>query len=146
MRASRLFENGRPKEAFRLFKGGAEAGDSGCMLNLGVLYGDGANGSPNREREMFWYKKALAYGEMSAFSNLAIAYKEQRLYRKSEAWFKKAIAAGDEDANLELAKLLLSRGASLRSVSAFLMAAAASQNVAIATMEEAQSLLDENQT
>ena len=143
VRANRLLENGNQQEAFRLFRGGAEAGDSGCMLNLGVLYGDGVSGAPDHERELFWYKKSLARGETSAISNIAISYKEQRRYRKAEAWFNKAIAAGDGDANLELAKLLLSRGTPRHRVVPLLEAAVSSPDVTVASVEEAQGLLNE---
>lgn len=109
IKASKYWDQGCDLKAFECFLEGAEAGNPGCMLNVGVMYGDGVVPDIENRHELFWYKKAWGEGETSSATNIAIVYKNQKQFKQAETWFQLAIDSGDGDANLELAKMYLSR-------------------------------------
>jgi TPR repeat protein len=140
-KAYQFYEKGMPEEAFSWFLKGAEAGDTSCMIWVGVLYGDGVKEDTKNKKEISWYERAWNNGELSAANNLAIVYKNKKHYSEAEHWFKEAICAGDGDANLELAKMLISLGREYKEVRSYLTATIESIYVTEGSIEEAQTLL-----
>lgn len=140
-RAYAFYENGMKKDAFDWFLKGAESGDTSCMIWIGVLYGDGVKEDAQNKNEIYWYEAAWSRGELSAANNLAIVYKNQEHYSEAERWFKKAIHGGDGDANLELAKMLLSIGREHQEVCSYLESTIGSSYVTEASIEEARQIL-----
>ena len=143
MRAYRLHETGQIEKAFEWLKKGAEAGNTSCMIWLGVLYGDGIGSDPHNKKEIFWYKKAWRKNDSSAPNNLAIVYKNQHKYDLAEKWFKIAIESGDGDANLELAKLYLIMRCPAELIKKYLRATINSRYVTGHSIEEAEKILNE---
>jgi TPR repeat protein len=139
-KAYEFYEKGMQEEAFSWFLKGAEAGDTSCMIWVGVLYGDGVKEDTKNKKEISWYERAWNKGELSAANNLAIVYKNQKHYSEAEHWFKEAICAGDGDANLELAKMLISLGRENKEVRSYLTATIESNYVTEASFEEARTL------
>lgn len=141
IKASRFWEKGFDEQAFRWFLHGAKAGNTACMLNLGVMYGDRRPINKYKKQELFWYKKAWKKGELSAASNIAIAYIELKQLKKAEKWFTIAIRSGDRDANLELAKMYIKFSIKLRDIPRLLEETISSNHVTQGSVEEAQCLL-----
>jgi TPR repeat protein len=90
--------------AFLAFRRGAEAGDDGALLNLGVCY-DHATGT-RRNRAKAWrcyhrlWRKTQQY---TAANNLATWHRDGGNQRLAFSWYQKAADAGDGDAHVALA-------------------------------------------
>ncbi|MGI0118261.1 tetratricopeptide repeat protein [Zooshikella sp. RANM57] len=141
-KAYKYYHVGRVADSFNWFVKGALAGNTSCMIWVGVLYGDGIKPDFRNQKEIKWYKKAWKKGELSSANNLAIVYKNQRKYGLAEKWFKLAIAKGDGDANLELAKLYIHLKADKGIIIQYLNETIESDYVTEASAEEASSLMD----
>ncbi len=144
-KAYSLYERGKVAESFEWFLKGASAGDASCMIWVGVLYGDGVKQDIRNQREIGWYKRAWRSGDLSAATNIAIVYRNQKHYANAEIWFRKAINSGDGDANLELAKMLAMLGRSEEEICSYLEETIASKHVTGDSVEEAEQLLKERQ-
>lgn len=140
--AYRLYEKGNHKASFEVFSQGAEAGDSSCMVWLGILYGDGVKEDKQNSNEIYWYKKAWEKRDPSAPSNLAIVYKNKNEFAEAEKWFMVAIENGDGDANLELAKMYIIMEKDNSIIRKFLQDTIDSVSVTEKSIEEAHELLD----
>jgi len=103
-RANEHWEGGKLRSAFRLFLACAEGGDSGCQVNLGTFYRDGIGVKPNRDRALYWYRRAYRQGESAAASNIGVVYRDEKNLKQALAWFERA---GDGDANLAIARMYL---------------------------------------
>ncbi len=109
-RADQAWEAGNLRSAFRLFLRAAKAGEIGCQLNLGTFYCHGIGVKPNREKALYWYRRAYKLGYSPAASNIACVYRDEDNQRKTLEWFQRAVNLGDVEANLNIAKILLDRG------------------------------------
>jgi len=103
-RADKQWEAGKLRSAFCLFLACAKAGDSGCRVNLGTFYRDGIGVKPNRERALYWYRRAYRQGEGAAASNIGVLYRDERKLKQALAWFERA---KDGDAYLAIARIYL---------------------------------------
>ena len=90
------------KEAFAVFKTGAEHGNVGSMRNLGVAYVRGDSVAQDYAKAREWYEKAAAKGDASAMTDLGLLYNNgqgvAQDYAKAREWFEKAAANGDAPA------------------------------------------------
>lgn len=142
IKANALYEKGMHEKAFDWFLKGANAGNSSCMVWLGVLYGEGVKEDARNQKELTWYKRAWKRGDLIAPNNIAIVYKNQKRYLQAERWFKTAIQSGNGDANLELAKMLITIRRDNNEICKYLRATIESSHVSEYSVEEAQRLLD----
>ena len=140
-KAYRFYEKGLPEKAFEWFLKGAKAGDTSCMIWVGLLYGDGVKADARNQKEIAWYKRAWKKGASTALLNLAIVYRNQKRFSKAERCFKTAIQDGDGDANLELAKMYISIGRPKKEIENYLAATIDSDYVTEYSIEEAHGLL-----
>jgi hypothetical protein len=107
------------KEAFAVFKTGADHGDATSMRYLGLLYnlGDGVVQDYAKARE--WYEKAAYKDEATAMSNLGVLYANgqgvAQDYAKAREWYEKAADKGDASATAYLKKLSTREAAGARS-------------------------------
>ena len=108
-RASKRWDEGELKSAFHLFLAGAKSGDSGSQLNLGTFYCDGIGVKPNRDRALYWYRRAYKLGQRCAANNIAVLFSTEGKSSLALSWFGRAAELGDGDANVEMAKLYLLR-------------------------------------
>jgi len=136
-RADRLQEAGKFRSAFRLFLACARAGDSGCQNNVGNFYRDGIGIRPNRERALYWYRRAYRRGLRGAASNIGVLFRDENNFALALAWFKRA---GDGDADLAIANMYLGKKSPSKAVP-YLQQAFRSHNVSEASREEAERLL-----
>jgi len=75
------------------------------MLNSGYFCYYGLYVRKDKDKALYWYKKAYMFKHAAAASNIAIIYKERKDWRKMLWWFHKAVALGDGDALYEIATL-----------------------------------------
>ena len=141
IKAYKLYEVGLLDEAFTWFLRGAKAGNTSCMLWVGILYGDGVRPDLLNINEIIWYKRAWKKHDSTALNNLAIVYKNQRKFERAEKWFKIAIENGDGDSNLELAKMYINMSKPNGIIKDLLEATINSDSATEASIEEAQDLL-----
>ena len=144
LKAHEAWDSGNVSLAFEFFSECARQGSEGCMLDLGYFYDEGIGTAIDKKRAMYWYKKSYRLGSSSAASNIAILYREQGRFDLTAQWFKRAIQLNDGDAEVELAKLLISgKGVrkSFSAATAHLSNALISNNLTPAGKEEAEELL-----
>lgn len=77
-------------------------------MAIGNFYCDGIGVGVNIERAKYWYGRAYKQGFGPAANNLGTLYRDEEKRLQAARWFKRAVALGDKDADLELAKVLLS--------------------------------------
>lgn len=142
-RACQLLDQGRPKQAFRLFHTAASLGHASSQLDLGVLYDEGRGVKPSKARAMYWYRRALKNGSPSAAHNIGTLYRDSGRDNLALRWFRRSLKNGDDDALLEIAKVHLKKpnGARIRSARKQLAMAAESKNITPASRDEARRLL-----
>jgi len=136
-RADKEWEAGRLKSAFRLFLTCAKAGDSGCQVNLGTFYRDGIGMKPNRDRALYWYRRAYRNGERTAASNVGVLYRDERKLKQALAWFERA---KDGDADLAIALMYLQENDRTNAIH-YLERTCKAECVTEASRDEAQQLL-----
>jgi hypothetical protein len=141
--ASASWEEGRIKEAFRLFLAAAKAGDPSSQLNVGFFYDTGLGVKKSRPQAMYWYRRAWRRGETIAATNIAIVYRDEGRLRLALRWFEKAVALGDDDAMLDMARLYAGSLANPTKARRLLRKVLASKNVTEESQEQAARLLEQ---
>lgn len=142
-KAGAEWEKGNLREALKLFKQAADEGDEGAQHNVGYFYDVGEGIPVDKEKALFWYKKAFENGAKYSCDNIGIIYKERGDIDSAKIWFMKGANSGDGDSALLLAKLYLESPHQAEHLKAkkFLKLAISSQNITEDSREEAQSLL-----
>jgi TPR repeat protein len=138
------WDSGDVKAAFRLFRSMAESGDKGAWLNLGYFYDVGLGIRKNRTEALRWYRRAYRAGDSSAASNIATVYRDEGKHRLAFQWFFRAASMNDGDAEVEVAKRLLSGVGVMKDRSravTVLKRAVASNRITPAGRDEAVELL-----
>ena len=64
------WDAGQLHAAFRLFLRGAKEGDPSAQLNLAYFYGEGLSIRKNRNKELYWLRKAAKQEYASAARNI----------------------------------------------------------------------------
>jgi TPR repeat protein len=141
--ADRLSDEGRHVEAIEIFLELAKSGDEHAMSRLAIIYCDGLGIKKNFDESMKWDLQAIAAGNISSMSNLALTYCQQRRFLEARHWFEQAVAAGDGDAALDLAKLLRVSKFEEDNVKLLLQTVIKSKFVTKGSIEEAKALLSE---
>jgi TPR repeat protein len=139
--AAKEEDKGNMRKAVRLYLAGAEAGDSGCQLNLGNLYDEGSGVRRDRDAALYWYKRAYRQGHASAAHNIGVTWRNEKRFTRAQEWFRKAVAMGDEESNLEIAKFYLSLKRNPIKAARYLKIVARSNRCTEAGVEEAKSIL-----
>lgn len=98
------------RSALRLFLAGTKGGDIACQLNLGTFYSDGIGMEPNRDRAMYWYRRAYRGGYSPAAHNIGCDYRKENKLDLALAWFERSVNLNDRESNLDIAKIYLQRG------------------------------------
>jgi TPR repeat protein len=85
----------------------AEAGDSGCQNNLGLMYANGEGVPQNDAEAVMWIRKAVEQGHAPAQYSLGVMYRNGRGVPQNDAeavkWYRKAADQGDANAQYNLA-------------------------------------------
>ncbi len=141
--ASALWDEGRIKEAFRLFLAAAKAGDSSSQVNVGFFYDTGQGVKKSRTQAMYWYRKAARRGDAAAATNIGTVYRDEKRPRLALRWFEKAVALGDEGAMLHMARLYAGPLESPMKARRLLRKVLASKNVTEDSQEQAAQILEQ---
>jgi uncharacterized protein len=84
------------KEAFAVFRTGAEHGDRRAMRDLGIAYANGLGVTPDYAEAREWYEKAAAKGDVTAMFKLGGLYDDgqgvPQDHEKAREWYEKAAA------------------------------------------------------
>lgn len=141
-RASRQWDMGNLREAFKLFLEASAGGDTSAFSNLGFFYDQGLGTPVDKKAACLWYKRAARQGEMAGAYNLALWYFENGNPRQGKHWLIKLIDRGDGDAALYLAKWYMKKTdlRSRRLAANFLGHALKAKHATPETREDARSL------
>lgn len=100
-------DDGRLRDAFRLFRQAAMLGHQASELNLGYCFDVGAGVRRSRADALFWYRKAASRGDASAANNIGTLYRDEGRPRLAERWLQRAVSLGSRGSLLDLGKLYL---------------------------------------
>src|SRR5512141_173300 len=104
--ATKAYERGDYKTAYRLFKPLAEQGNADAQYNLGIMYDHGQGVPQAYTKAVRWYRKAAEKGLAQAQFNLGWAYgKGQGIaqdYAEAVRWYRKAAEKGLAQAQFNL--------------------------------------------
>jgi len=143
LQAHDKWEKGDLRSAFRLMKEAAKLGAYAAKNNIGYFYDVGIGVKRNRDQAMYWYRKSFREGGLGA-ANIGTIYRDEMKTSLALHWFNKAVELGDIDANLEVAKLLLSHLNDAKTASRhlkFVIRAKGGIDVTIDSQEQATALL-----
>ncbi len=141
LRASRLWDEGDLRAAYRTFLLGARLGDVGAQLTVGYFFDNGVGVRRSGAKAVYWYRRAIRRGNFAAANNLGTLYRDEGRWELAERWLRRAIALGDDDANLNLAKMLKKLPGRGREVLPLLRAVVRSNSATPASQEEARRLI-----
>ena len=140
-RADQQWEQGNLRSAFRLFLAAAKGGDPGCQTNLGTFYTSGIGVKPNRDRGLYWYRRAYRQGCGGAAANIGDVFRKENKPKQAMAWFERAVKLGFEDSKLDIAKIYLANNDNKQAVRYLKQVQKAGPHIAEASREEARNLL-----
>lgn len=142
-KATEEWDRGRLQSARRLLLAGAKLGDYASQHTLGYFYDTGVGVKRDREAALYWYMKAFRKGYGAAASNVATIYRDEGKYRQALEWFQRAVKLKDADANLEIAKIYITKLDDPAKARVFLMRAirAGADDITEGSREEAHDLL-----
>jgi TPR repeat protein len=80
-------------QAEQWFRSAADAGDTGAMVNLGVLLSD----QDKEDEAEQWFRRAADAGDTDAMVNLGVLLKDRGKEAEAEQWYRKAADAGRHD-------------------------------------------------
>ncbi|MEK6347380.1 MAG: hypothetical protein V4764_07865 [Burkholderia sp.] len=98
-----LHDNGDFQAAFDKVEKAANLGLGDAQSFLANMYDAAEAGPRDREKAIFWYKKAIRNGLAYAASNLALLYKNEGKERWANFWLDRAVEMDDVTAHEELA-------------------------------------------
>jgi len=141
-RASNLYDEGKFRAASGLYLKGAEAGDGSAQLNLGNLFSDGRGVKQDREKGLYWYRRAYRRGWGAAAYNIGLVYRDEEKFGRAVAWLGRAVKLEDADANLEIAKIHIRKNDRTSAIRCLkLISKATVGSISEESREEAQQLL-----
>jgi TPR repeat protein len=129
------------KGAFQFFLESANEGYVPAFGTVGYFYDDGVGVRPNKDLALKWYKRAVAYGNRSSANNIGVIWREKGDLPRALKWFNRAVELGDPDANLEIAKIHLSRSQSSKKARLYLQKVVRTKRATLGSREEATGLL-----
>ena len=105
-----FYSKGDSKVAFTSYQRAAELGDINALNNLGLLYEQGINGSPEPEKALKYYKKAHNSGSSDGTINIAIYYLNGRFIQADTKIGKALLVKAYSNKNYRAKDLLMSFG------------------------------------
>ncbi|MBZ5523621.1 MAG: sel1 repeat family protein [Acidobacteriia bacterium] len=141
LRASKQWDRGELRSAFRLFMAAAKAGDRGAQVNVGYFYDRGVGVRKNRSEALYWYKRAYRRGDAGAANNIGTIWRDEKNARRALFWFQQAVSLGDDGSNLEIARHYLRIEHNPSKARDYLEKVCASNRVSEMEAEEAKRLL-----
>lgn len=141
-RAEDAWKRGQMRQAFRLFLQAAEAGERSAYVLIGQFYDNGDGVRRDEAKALKWYRRAYLNGDgrIVAASNSGCIWRDRGRLDIALKWFRRAVRLNDGDANLELAKIYISKGDLVRA-KAYLEKTRRSKWATEDSQDEAKTLL-----
>ncbi len=141
--ANEAWDQGKNKLAFKLFLRAAELGHGWSYNSIGYFFDHGIGVRKDEERALEWYKKAARHGDVCAYANIGLSYRNAGNRQLAKKWLERARKAGDGSAAVDLAKLVLERpgGSSSTVATKYLKIALKSKSIDEESRVEAGKLL-----
>jgi hypothetical protein len=141
-RACALWDEGKYRQAFNLFRRSAENRDPDAQVNLAHFYSEGLGVRRSIEKALYWYRRAYRAGSAIAASNMGILLLAEGKQARAVQWFERGLRLGDDGAALELGKHHLTVTGNVAEARRYLRRAANSKKVSEDTASEAAGLLE----
>lgn len=139
-RAEKAWDKGQNRRAFQLMLAAAEAGVTAAFSTVACFYDFGEGVQPDQEQALYWYGRGASWCYLSA-NNIGCIWRDRGQPERAVRWFKRAVALGDADANLNIAKIYLSKKRSSAAAVRYLKRARRSKRITEYSKEEAGILL-----
>jgi TPR repeat protein len=139
-RGDEAWSKGHPRPAFRLFLAAARAGMEAAFSTVGNFYHIGIGVKANPDAALYWYRLAYRSGARSVANNIGCILRDRKKFGQAIEWFRRAVQQNDGDANLNIAKVYLNKGDSVKTRS-YLDKTRRSPWATEQSKEEARSLL-----
>ena len=78
--------------------------------NLGWYYDQGIGTRADSKLACRWYRVGHRHGDVCGTTNMGVLWRDRGEYRRALIWLGKAVRAGNHGANLDIAKIHLTRG------------------------------------
>jgi TPR repeat protein len=140
--AIELYDNGEFGSAFAIFSALAENNSPHAISVLAIMYSHGQFVEKDLEKSIALDLRAIALGNSTSISNLAITYLQNNNLPLAEEWLRKAIAAGDGDALVDLAKLKIDSADTRPEARQLLQQALVSNSITPDSKEQAELILE----
>jgi TPR repeat protein len=147
-KANRLYQQaeeewrkGKLQAAFRLFLAAARMGMVEAFSIAGQFYDRGEGVRANPEAALLWYRRAFRHGDALAANNIGCIWRDRGKLRRAISWFERAVKLGDIDANLEIAKIHVTKRRQLSKAIGYLNKTRRSPWVTEGSREEARDLI-----
>jgi TPR repeat protein len=106
MQADKACEDKAFDLAFQLLLEGAQAGDAGCMHNLGFFYDSGKGTAVDRQLALTWYRRSWRkVRNGGAAYNISKIYNELGKFGLARRWLLKDYSLTQEEQDEELAQI-----------------------------------------
>ena len=138
--ANNTWDSGNKKLAPQLFLEAARQGEKYAFNSVGYFFDHGIGTKIDPARAYSWYRRAAARGDVAAYTNLAIWYRDAGNSKRSKFWFEKAHLTGDGSATYELGKIYLAQKRSSNNKKALQYLTAASKSKYIDETEKKEVL------
>ena len=139
-RACELWDGGELRRAFGMFLVGARGGDVSSQVNLGYFYEQGLGVRQNRDRAVYWYRRAYRKGSAIAASNIGVILQEQGRLRDAVERMCRSVRRGNKNIALQLGEIYLAAG-KMRLAQRYLKTARDSARTSEDTQQRARRLL-----
>ena len=140
-RGSLLYDEGRHREAVKLFRRAARLGYDAAYGRLAIAFHDGMGVRRSPSIALHYYRRALAVGDTTALNNIGVLKREQGKLAEAAQWFQRSVDEGNDDALVQLAKVRIQQGGMTQEVRTQLRRVLKSNTCALVSQEEARALL-----
>ena len=135
---------GSMDNAFRLFLAAANLGLVEAFGLVGQFYDRGEGVRADPDAALQWYRRAHRNGNAAAANNVGCILRDRGELTRALSWFDRAIELGDYDANLNAAKIHLSRQSNWEKALKYLNTTRRSSWVTEGSKDEARRLIKDS--
>lgn len=95
-RHGRLLVRQNSRLGFLYLLKAATLGNANCVSSVGYSYDVGLGVKQNKQRALWWYKRAARNKDSIAFNNIATIYRDKRKFRLMFQWWKRGAITGKD--------------------------------------------------
>ena len=109
-RGDEAWSKGHSRPAFRFFLAAARSGMVSAFSTVGNFYHNGIGVKADSDAALHWYRLAYRSGARSVANNMGCILRDRKKLGAAIKWFARAVRQNDGDANLNIARIYLSKG------------------------------------